>query len=146
MYKQNKTLRGHRQRIEEWLFSNDCGGQAMVGAVLDDIPEKFMWTKNYSVSFKSMNPRISESYGVPWQKGDIEIYTDGSKDDDGMAGGGCAPFKRVNEGYTFAYNGGNIGTHSIWIKYLFFRPKCTPCLGAQYGRLLMHYTKVLSTA
>ena len=106
MYTPKITLKGHRQRIEEWLFSNDCGGQAMVGAVLDDIPEKFMWTKKYSVSFKSMNPHISKSYGAPWQKGDIEIYTDGSKDEDGMAGGGCAPFKRVDEGYAFAQNGG----------------------------------------
>ena len=40
MYTPKVTLKGHRQRIEEWLFSNDCGGQAMVSAVLDDIPEK----------------------------------------------------------------------------------------------------------
>ena len=87
MYTRKPTLRGHRQRIEEWLFANDCGGQAMVGAVLDDVPEKFMWTKNYSVSFKSMDPSVSASYGRPWLQGDMEIYSDGSKDADGMAGG-----------------------------------------------------------
>ena len=78
----------------------------LLASLWENIPEKFMWTKNYSVSFKSMNPHILESYGAPWQKGEIEIYTDGSKDDDGMAGGGCAPFKRVNEGYAFLKNGG----------------------------------------
>ena len=64
-----------------------------------------MWTKHYSVSFKSMNPRnednsVSKKYGTPWLKGDIEVYSDG------MAGGGCAPFLKVNEGYAFAWNGG----------------------------------------
>ena len=94
MFTINKpTLKGHRQRIEEWLFANGCGGQAIVGAVLDDIPEKFMWTKDYKVNFTSMKPRnedgsVSNKYGAPWLKGDIEVYSDGSKDEDGMAGGG----------------------------------------------------------
>ena len=86
------TLKGHRQRIEEWLFANDCGGQAIVGAVLDDIPEKFMWTKNCKVNFTSMKPKNedgspSNKFGVPWLRGDVEMYSDGSKDEDGMAGG-----------------------------------------------------------
>ena len=40
-----------------------------------------------------MKPRnednsVSNKYGAPWLKGDIEVYSDGSKGTDGMAGGG----------------------------------------------------------
>ena len=49
--------------------------------------------KYYNVSFKSMDPSASATYGRPWQKGDVEIYSDGSKDTDGMAGGMCSIYK-----------------------------------------------------
>ena len=104
-------LMSHRQRIEEWLFANGCGGQEVIGSQLDDIPEKFMWDRNYKVNFISMQPKKedgspSNKYGVPWLEGDVEMYSDGSKDEGGMTGGGCAPFLKVNGGYTFAENGG----------------------------------------
>ena len=111
LYTNKVTLIGHRQRIEEWLYRNNCGSHTVINSLLDQSPEKYMWEKDYVVSTRSMNPNQKSAYGLPWLKSninDLEIYTDGSKDmESGMTGGSCAPYVRTAEGLVPAMNGGN---------------------------------------
>jgi len=86
MYTEVPCLKGHRQRIEEWLYKIGCNAHFVTTTSVDDNERRFIWEKKYKIDLESVNSK-SEHYGVPRFDTDFAIYTDGSKDDEKTGGG-----------------------------------------------------------
>ena len=95
MYTEKPFLKGHRQRIWEWLYSIGCNAHFVTSTAVDDIVRRFMWGKGYKVDPTSMQDPKSRKYGLPKKDSDFSIYTDGSKDTSLRSGGGLAAFKTL---------------------------------------------------
>ena len=65
MYTDKPFLKGHRQRIEEWLYSIGCNAHFITGTLVDDTVRRFMWDRDYKVDTSSMRRvgRTSSSVG-----------------------------------------------------------------------------------
>ena len=54
MYTPTPCLKGHRQRLEEWLYANGCHGHTLTMIELDDLERQFIWNKKYEVDLSSI--------------------------------------------------------------------------------------------
>ena len=90
MYTDTPSSKGHRQRVEEWVYANGCNGHFITMTAVDDVTRKFMWNKLYRVDRTSMSK--DKKKGKPLFDSQFAIYTDGSKDGK-QSGGGIAPFR-----------------------------------------------------
>ena len=53
MYTHVDGLKGHRQHIEEWIYSIGVDGHKLLSVEVDDVCRKFMWNRSYEVDESS---------------------------------------------------------------------------------------------
>ena len=103
MYANVEYLKGHRQKIEEWLYRSGGNAHQIIDAPVDDLVRKIIWEKQFQICRSSMT--TGKNYGKADHETDFVIFTDGSKDEEGFAGGGLAPYRRTQEEDTFIEGG-----------------------------------------
>lgn len=92
MYSVQPLVKGHRQRIREWLFSLNCD---LTDTPFDEFERRFVWNKQYMVDKASYDP-TNKKRGKPVNDTCGNLYTDGSRLGDEQSGAGFCAFRVRN--------------------------------------------------
>ena len=92
MYTGVDGLKGHRQHIEEWIYTLGVDAHKLLSVEVDDVCRRFMWNHKYEVDENSWGG--GPNAGKPTLDSKFAIYTDGSTEN-GISGGGLAFFIRT---------------------------------------------------
>ena len=97
---------GHRQWISKLLSNNDL---EWLQAPLDEIPVKRVWNRDFEVNLESCSSN-NKNRGKPREGERWQIYTDGSKDENGLSGAGLVVLWEGSTLIKEAYHLGNLPT------------------------------------